>query len=154
MPTGSSAWTRRPHQPIREAPPRLPVRPANHGHQFRYLCALIRLVATRNRVFDAMRHVILEHFFLDAPQRRTDRRDLGDDIDAIAVLVHHPGQAAHLALDAVQTLLTGRLDVFSHAAYIPLAGICCKAGRSSRWAKLTRRPRPAAPGNPAAAAPL
>src|SRR4051794_28289407 len=101
-----------------------------------------------------MRHVILQHFFFHAPERGPDRRDLGDDIDAIAVLVHHPGQAAHLALDAVQTLLTGRLDVFSHEAYIPLAGICCKAGRSSRWAKLTRRSRPASPGNPAAAAPL
>jgi hypothetical protein len=73
-----------------------------------------------------MRNVILQHFFPHAPERGPDRRYLGDDIDTIAILTHHLGQAAHLALDAAQTLLTGRLDVFSHEAYIPLLGIRCK----------------------------
>src|SRR6202022_2016392 len=105
---------------------RLPVSPTDYRHQFRYLFPLIGLVAARNRVFDAMRHVISEHLFLDAPERGTHGRDLRDDIDAIAVLVDHFGQAADLALDPAQAFLTGCLDVFSHAAYIPLLGMGCK----------------------------
>jgi len=76
-----------------------------------------------------MRHVIPEHFFLEAPQRGAYGRYLRDDIDAVAVLVDHFGQAADLALDPAQAFLTGCLDVFSHAAYIPLPGIGCKADR-------------------------
>src|SRR4051812_18806185 len=75
-------------------PVHLSVRPTYHCHQLRYFRALIGLVAARDRVFDAMRHVILEHFFLDAPQRGPDRRDLGDDIDAIAALADHLRDAA------------------------------------------------------------
>jgi YHS domain-containing protein len=105
---------------------RLSVRPANHGYQFRYLFPLIGLVAACDRVFDAMGQVVSEHFFLDAPKRGPDRQDLGDNIDAIAVLVDHFGQAANLALDPAQAFSTGRLDVFSHDVYIPLQGMGCK----------------------------
>src|SRR6266446_5683467 len=100
-------------------PPRLPVGAADHGHQLRDLFALVGLVAAGDRVLDAMRHVVPQHFLLDAPKRGPHRRDLGDDVDAIAVLVDHLGEAADLALDPAETLLTGCLDVFSHAAYIP-----------------------------------
>src|SRR5436190_22062404 len=71
--------------------------------------------------------MISKHFFLDAAERGAHRRNLRDDIDAIAVLVNHFGQAANLALDPAQAFLAGCLDVFSHAAYIPLQGIGCKA---------------------------
>jgi hypothetical protein len=101
----------------------LPVGAADHGHQFGDLFTLIGLVAAGDRMLDAMRHVILQHFLLDPPQRRPHRRDLGDDVDAVAVLVNHFGQAADLALDPAETLLTGCLDVFSHEAYIPLQGM-------------------------------
>src|SRR5438045_9061313 len=70
--------------------------------------------------------MISEHFFLDAAERGAHRRDLRDDIDAIAVLVDHFGQAANLALDPAQAFLAGCLDVFSHMAYIPLQGMGCK----------------------------
>jgi hypothetical protein len=70
--------------------------------------------------------VIPEYLFLDAPERGPHGRDLRDDIDAIAILVDHPEEASNLALDPAQTLLTGRLDVFSHRPYIPLLGIGCK----------------------------
>jgi hypothetical protein len=101
----------------------LPVGPADYGHQFRDLFPLIGLVAAGDRVFDAMRHVILQNLFFDAPQRGPHRRDLGDDVDAVAVLLNHFGQAADLALDPAEAFLTGCLDVFSHAAYIPLQGM-------------------------------
>jgi hypothetical protein len=106
--------------------PKLPVRPANHGHQLRYLFPLIGLVAAGDRVFDAMRHVILQHLFLDAPERGSNRRYLRDDIDAVAILVDHLGQAADLAFDPAQAFLAGSLDVFSHPPYIPLEGMGCK----------------------------
>lgn len=92
-------------------------------HQFRDLGTLIGLIATRNRVFDTMRHVIPEHFFLHTPKRGADRRDLRDDIDAVAILIHHLGQAADLALNPAQAFLTGCLDVFAHGLYIPLQGM-------------------------------
>ncbi len=79
--------------------PQLPVGSANDVHQLRYFLALIGSVTARDRVFDAMQHVIPEHFFLDAPQGGTHGRDLRHDIDAIAVLVDRFGQAADLALD-------------------------------------------------------
>jgi len=103
----------------------LPVRPANHGHQLRYLFPLIGLVAAGDRVFDAMRHVIPEHLFLDTPERGSNRRYLRDDIDAVAILVDHSGQAADLAFDPAQAFLAGCLDVFSHPHYIPLQGMGC-----------------------------
>jgi len=78
-----------------------------------------------------MRHVIPEHFFLDAAERGAHGRDLRDDIDAITILVNHFGQAANLALDPAQAFLAGCLDVFSHAAYIPLQGMGCKWVESS-----------------------
>ena len=43
--------------------------------------------------------------------------------DAFLLLVDHFGQAADLAFDPAEAFLTGCLDVFSHAAYIPLQGI-------------------------------
>src|SRR5882724_11510959 len=112
--------------------PELSVRPADNCHQFRYLCTLILLIATRNRVFDTMRDVIAEHFFLDTPERGAHRRDLGDDIDAVAILIHHLGQAADLALDPAQAFLTGCLDVFAHGLYIPLQGMGYKWQQEAR----------------------
>ena len=77
-----------------------------------------------------MRHVIPQDLFLDTAKRGPHGRYLGHDVDAVAVLVDHFGQAADLALDPAEALLTGCLDVFSHAAYIPLQGIGfkCRSG--------------------------
>src|SRR5712692_2149103 len=97
--------------------------PAHHLHQLLDLAALIRLVAGRDRMLDAMGDVIAQDLLLQAPQRRAHRRNLGDDVDAVAVVVDHAGDAAHLALDPAQPLRAGRLAVVSHAVYIPLEGI-------------------------------
>ena len=88
--------------------PRLPVGSANDVHQLGNLLALIGLVAAGDRPFDAMRHVISQHFFLDAPKRGADGRDLRDDIDAIAIVIDHPPEAADLTLDPAQALF-GRM---------------------------------------------
>jgi hypothetical protein len=99
--------------------PALPVGPLDDGHQLRDLAALIGLVAACDCVLDAMRHVIFQHFLLDAPKRGANRRDLRHDVDAVAVLIHHSGQAAHLAFDPVEAFLAGCLDTLAHAVYIP-----------------------------------
>src|SRR3954454_11131722 len=92
----------------------LSIRTTNHGHQLRDLLALVGLVAAGDRMLDAMRYVIPQHFFLDAAQRGAHRRDLRDDVDAVAILIDHLCQAADLALDPVEAFLAGCLDVFSH----------------------------------------
>src|SRR5262245_59976116 len=74
-------------------------------------------------MLDAMGDVVLQHLLLDPPQRGANRRDLRDDVDAVAVPVDHFREAADLALDPAQAFLTGCLDVFPHAAYIPPEGI-------------------------------
>src|SRR6266481_8239429 len=74
-----------------------------------------------------MRHVISQHFFLDPAERGAHRRDLRNNVDAVAVLVDHLGEAADLAFDPAQAFLTGSLDVFPHPAYIPLQGMGFKA---------------------------
>jgi hypothetical protein len=98
---------------------RLPICPADNFHQFSDLAALIGFVVAADRVFHAIGHVIPENFLLDTAQSRPDRGDLGDDIDAVTVLVDHLREAANLAFDTVQPFLTRRLDVFSHGSYIP-----------------------------------
>jgi hypothetical protein len=97
--------------------------PSDDIHQFGDLAELIRLVPARNRVFYAMRDMILQDFFFCSAQGGTNRRDLGDDFDAVAVFLDHFGQPADLAFDTAETFLHGYLDVFLHAPHIPLLGI-------------------------------
>jgi len=46
--------------------------------------------------------VIVEDFPLDPHQRGAGRLDLRQDVDAVAAVADHPGDAAHLTLDAAQ----------------------------------------------------
>ncbi len=59
----------------------------------------------------AMGQVLTEQIGLDARQRCTHRLDLGDDIDAIAIILDHLADAAHLALDALERRAGFLLDV-------------------------------------------
>jgi hypothetical protein len=95
-------------------------------HQLRDLLALIGAVAGDDRVLDAMGDVIAQDLLLGAPQRGAHRRDLRDDVDAVAVVLDHAGEAADLPLDPVEPLETGRLDILAHAPYIPLPGTSFK----------------------------
>src|SRR6185437_5895198 len=53
---------------------------------------------------DAVTQVLVEQIQDDRTQGAVDGADLGEDIDAVLVLLDHPGDAAHLALDAPQPL--------------------------------------------------
>src|SRR5690349_21936112 len=63
----------------------------------------IGLVATgAGGVDDAVREVLVEQLQGDGLERAGRRGDLGEDVDAVRVLLDHPGQAADLALDATE----------------------------------------------------
>lgn len=93
--------------------------PAEHGQELVDLGALFGLVAAANRAFDAMRHVILEDLVLDLLQRRPDRLNLGQDVDTVAFVFDHPGDAAGLSLDAAQAGETGSVRCVIHSCKIP-----------------------------------
>src|SRR6266851_1593080 len=80
----------------------LAIAAAQHIDELAHLLALLALVAAGDGVLDAMRDVILEDFLLRPPQRRAHRRNLRDDIDAVAIILDHAGEPAHLALDAAE----------------------------------------------------
>ena len=92
------------------APARMPVKATSaigatdDVHEFRNLLALVGLTSRCDRLRDAMRNVIAQNLFLDTAQRGAHGRYLRDDVDAIAIIVDHAGQAAHLALDAIEPL--------------------------------------------------
>ena len=65
-------------------------------------------------MLNTMCNVIVQDFFLDSAQGRSHRRDLCHDIDTIAVFLDHAGEAAHLALDAVEAFETGGFGLFLH----------------------------------------
>jgi len=63
------------------------------------------VVVARARGIDhAMVQVVLDQGEGDGAQRRGHRRDLGEDVDAVLLLVDHALQAAGLALDPAQSL--------------------------------------------------
>src|SRR5204863_6253969 len=72
--------------------------PAHGAHELVGALALLRLRGTD----DAVVRVIVQQPERDLVQRRLDGRDLGEDVDAIAVLLDHALDAADLALDAAQ----------------------------------------------------
>ena len=64
----------------------------------------------------AMSGMVLEDFALGLAQRCLDRLHLVQDVDAIAILFHHTGYAAHLAFDPVQAIEQLRC-VLGHQSY-------------------------------------
>lgn len=78
-----------------------------------------------------MGDVIAEHFLLDTPQSCSHRRDLGDDVDTIAVFLDHTREAAHLPFDALQSFRDLGLGFFLHEIYIPIPGIGFKTERKA-----------------------
>ena len=66
-----------------------PLRSAHDLHEFRDLFPLVVLVAGRDGVFDAVRHVVTENFLLHTPEGGTNRGELRHDINAVPVLVDH-----------------------------------------------------------------
>jgi len=116
----------------KKASDRSAFRAAKDVHELGDLAALLGLVARSDGVLDAVRHVIGKYLFLGAAQRGAHRRQLRDDIDAIAVLLDHAGQAAHLAFDPRQAPEHRTLGNVSHRPYIPLPGTRFKGSMMHR----------------------
>src|SRR5215813_15034362 len=76
--------------------------------------------ALPHRFGDTRVEMVFEQPERDCLQRPGHRRDLGEHVDAVDVLLHHPLQPADLALDPAQTLEVGVfvLRITAHAATI------------------------------------
>ena len=57
-----------------------------------------------SRAHHAVARVLVEEPERDLVQRGVDRRDLGEDVDAVAIVLDHALDAADLALDPAQAL--------------------------------------------------
>jgi len=79
------------------------VGPRQHVDELVHLAPLLAAITACDRMLDTVPDMILQDLLLDAPQRRTHRRDLGEDVDAVAVTIDHAGDPAHLALDSAET---------------------------------------------------
>src|SRR4051794_12854012 len=121
--------------------------------------------AGSGRLDDAMAEVLLEQAERDRLQGLRHRRDLGEDVDAVLLVLDHPLQSPGLALDAAESLevLVLAVDVavlvLAHRGnYTPLgfmastAGGRSSAGRSAArpgWSAAGRRRRGRSPARPA-----
>src|SRR5690348_7290764 len=92
-------------------------------HKLGDLAALVRLIAGRNRMFHTMADMIAQQFLLHPGKRGPHGADLCDDVDAVAVFLHHAGKTAHLTFDPVQALSHRGLESVAHGVYIPPMGI-------------------------------
>src|SRR5215208_3596034 len=77
--------------------------PLHGGGEFFYL--LVGLLAVLHGPPHAVLDVVLEHYRANFLQGRNDARDLGEDVYAVGLLVHHPLHAPNLTLDPPETLL-------------------------------------------------
>lgn len=93
----------------------LSLRSTQHFHDFGDLFPLVALVAACNGVLDTVGDVIAKDHFLGATQRRSHRRDLRCDIDAVAILLDHPGQPTDLPFYAPEPSQYGGSGILLHA---------------------------------------
>lgn len=68
----------------------------------------------------AVLHVVGNQLDPCLTQGRADSSDLGEDLDAVAVFLHHPSQSGCLAFDAGQPPDELRLLFLCHKSIIPL----------------------------------
>src|ERR687894_2754990 len=81
--------------------------PLYGGGELLYL--LVSIFAVLDGLPDAVLDVVLEQYGADLLQRRDDAGDLGEDVHAVGLLVHHPLHAAHLTLYPLEAVLAGLL---------------------------------------------
>src|SRR5207342_3164153 len=81
----------------------------------------VALVAGMEGVGHAVLQVIAQRLLLDAVERSAHGADLRQHVDAVAILLDHAGDAAHLALDAAEPGELGFLQSLIHALnYTPV----------------------------------
>src|SRR4030095_5101255 len=95
-----------------------------HVQQLVDLLELLLALAAADGVVDAMLDMVLEHLVLHLLEGGPYGLQLGQDVDAVALLIDHPLNAAHLALDAAQASAAGTLCLRLHGLdTIPPYGI-------------------------------
>src|SRR2546423_12875078 len=85
-----------------------------------------------DRIGHAVLGMVVQQDQGHALQGRPDGVDLGQHVDAVAILVHHALQSADLALDPTQPSLDGLLVLritWHGAYYIPLTGMRLAKGQ-------------------------
>src|ERR671916_895457 len=80
-----------------------PQEPLDGGRELFYL--LVCVLALLDGLPDAVLDVVLEQDGAHLLQGRDDAGDLGEDVYAVGLLVHHPLHAPHLALYPPETVL-------------------------------------------------
>src|SRR5919112_5927739 len=84
-----------------------PEEPLDGGGELFYL--LVCVLALLDGLPDAVLDVVLEQYGAHLLQGRDDAGDLGENVYAVSLLVHHPLHAPHLALDPPEAVLEQRL---------------------------------------------
>lgn len=84
-------------------------------HDLGNLLPLIFLVATRNRMLDAVRHMIAEDLLLSSPKGGPNGGNLRNHVDAVTVFLDHARHTSDLAFDAGEPFQDGGFGAFLHA---------------------------------------
>lgn len=74
-------------------------------HQLDDLASLLCPVSGSDGILDAMGNMVLQDFFFRPSKCCAHRSDLRDDVDAIAIVFNHAGEAADLTFDPAEPLL-------------------------------------------------
>ena len=80
-------------------------------------------VARLERARDAVVHVLVEDLERDALESGRGGRDLREDVDAVALVLDHPLDSAHLSLDSVQPLDERVLLFHVSVCHVPSLGL-------------------------------
>src|SRR5215212_11931210 len=91
--------------------------PLDGGGEFFYL--LVGPLAALHGLPHAVLDVVLEHYRTNFLHGRDDAGDLGEDIYAVGLLIHHPLHAPNLTLDPPETLLE---QLFVPGLYVTVGG--------------------------------
>src|SRR5262249_59704518 len=95
-------------------------------HELGDLAALLAGVAAGDGALDAMADMVAQHLVLDPLQGGARRGDLGQDVDAVAILLDHAGDAAHLSFDSIEPPQAGVPCIGLHPCHVPSRGIYVK----------------------------
>lgn len=89
--------------------------PTDGLDQFLDLRPLVGDVPRRKRAGHTMENVVAQDFLLGPLQGGPDRRDLRDNIDAVAIAPDHSRDPANLSRNPVEPLQNGRLCWLAHS---------------------------------------
>src|SRR5205085_1288411 len=102
-------------------------RPSEALDRRHQLADLLVRVATAagDRIPNAVIRVVVEELESDAVESLVDRGDLSEHVDAVRLVLHHPREAPHLALDPLEAFANGVLvgDVAGGAIRVHVPGV-------------------------------